>query len=277
MSQTSLGIVSPDAQSVLVPLHSHFNTLASTVNQAITDRFQVKHLRYESTTTRDDDYTEATGIPKTANSTQPNLQDGDMCIVNLDKRQFIWNVDAGVGKWLAIAKRFTFTNTSARDAVLDADLYAGDTCYVEDIKVEYYWDGSAWKDQDLSGAEWSTWTPTVSGWTGATVNYARYKQYGKTIHYQIKITGSTTAPSTFTFTPPLPGNATSTEVDTIGGSGLLRMGSLYQVTNIWTGANILRPGFVVSAAAAVNYFSSTVPVAYASGAIIRISGTYEAA
>lgn len=277
MSQTSLGIVSPDAQSVLVPLHSHFAALASTTDKAITDRFQVKHLRYDTTTLRDEDYTEATGVPATANSTQPNLVDGDMCIVNLNKRQFIWNLDAGVGKWLAVAKRFTFTNTSARDAILGSDLYEGDTCYVEDVNIEYYWDGTAWVDQDLSGAAWATWTPTLSGWTGATTNYARYKQYGKTIHYEIKITGSTTAPSTFTITAPVAGNATVTEQDMIAGVGLLRMTSLYQVTNVWTSATLWRPAFVNSAAAAVGYFSSTVPATYVSGAIIRITGTYEAA
>ena len=277
MAQTPLGIVSPEANSVLVPLHAHFSALASTADRAISDRFQVKHLRYESTTVRDDDYTESTGIPKTANSTQPNLQDGDMCIVNQNKRQFIWNVDAGIGKWLPIAKRFVFTNTAARDLILAADLYEGDTCFVEDLNMEYYWAESAWVDQDMSGSAWSTWTPTIAGWTGATVNYARYKQYGKTVHYEIKITGSTTAPSTFTITPPIAANTTFAEADTLAGTGLLRMGSLYQVTNVWTSSTLWRPATITSAAAAVGYLSSTSPAAYASGAIIRITGTYEAA
>jgi hypothetical protein len=260
-----------------VPLHSHFSVLASSVDSAITNRFQVKQLRYETTTQRDEEYTEATGKPVNSALGKPDLQDGDICIVITNKRQFSWNLDGTTGKWVATAKRFAFDSIAKRDEILGIDLYEGDTCYVADINVEYYWDGSAWVDQDISGAAWVAWTPTIAGWTGATVNYARYKQYGKTIHYEIKVTGSTTAPSTFTITPPVAANTTFAEADALAGVGLLRMGSLYQVTNVWTSSTLWRPATITSAVAAVGYISSTSPATYASGAIIRITGTYEAA
>lgn len=273
MSETAnLKIVAPDSNSVLVPLHSHFAALASTVDDAITNRFQVKQLRYETETQRDADYTASTGKPVITTAGKPDLVDGDMCIVNLNKRQFIWNLNGSTGSWLALGKRFVFASISERDAMPAVDIYEGDTCYVRDVDTDFTWDGAAW-------TEWKSWTPTVAGWTGYTLNYARYRQHGKTVHYEIKITGSTTAPSTFTITPPVTANSTVAEADAIAGTGTLRIGGggLYQATNVWTSSTTWRPAFISSAAAAISYFSSTVPATYATATIIRLTGTYEAA
>lgn len=275
MSETAnLKIVAPDANSVLVPLHSHFAALASTVDDAITSRFQVKQLRYETDAQRTADYN-SSGL----STGKPDLVDGDMCLVNTNKRQFIWNFNGTTGAWQPLAKRFVFASISERDAVPVADIFEGDTCYVTATNVEYYWDGSAWVDRDETGLAWKDWTPTLSGWTGATVNYARYKQYGKTVHYTIKVTGSTTAPSVFTITVPsnMTGNSTVTEQDMIAGMGTLRMGSIYQITNLWTSATVMRPMAITGATGTVGYLSATVPTTYASGAVLRLSGTYEIA
>jgi hypothetical protein len=53
------------------------------------------------------------------------------------------------------------------------------------------------------GAAWLTWTPTFANLSGGTLNYAKYIQIGKTVHYRLKYTlagaGMGTAP---TFTAP---------------------------------------------------------------------------
>ena len=273
MSETAnLKIVAPDSNSVLVPLHSHFATLASSVDDAVTSRFQVKQLRYETDAQRTGDYN-SSGV----STGKPNLVDGDMCLVNDYKRQFIWNFNGTTGAWQPLAKRFVFASISERDAIPVADIFEGDTCYVTDINVEYYWSGSAWVDQDESGAAWKDWTSTLTGWTGATVNYARYKQYGKTVHYQIKITGSSTAPASCTISAPVTGNATTCEADAPAGIGSLRMTSPYVVIPQWLGATTWRPMFTTSTAGLLGNFSSATPATYVTGAILRLSGTYEAA
>jgi hypothetical protein len=272
MAQTEpLGIVSPDADSVLVPLHAHFAALASSADKAITDRFQVKHLKYENVTLRDtDDYDEVTGEPKSETSGKPNLEEGDLSFINTNKRQFMWNKDGDTGKWMPLSKQFIFGSLSERNAVLGEDLYQGDTCYVNDIAQFCYWTGSEWI------GEWKAWTPTVAGWTGSTVNYARYRQDGKNIYYEIKITGGASAPSSMTITPPVPPNTTTAEPDMPAGTGLLRMSNIYVLQNTWITGSFFRPLTQSSAVGQLGQFSSTAPATYATGCILRIAGVYEA-
>jgi hypothetical protein len=147
MSETSnLKIVAPDANSVLVPLHSHFAALADSADQAITNRFQVKHLRYETVALRDEEYDSSTGKAVDETTGKPDLLDGDMCTILLNKRQFVWNVNPSSKGWMAISKRFVFATISERDAMPSADIYEGDTCYVTDSAVDqsYLWDGANW-------------------------------------------------------------------------------------------------------------------------------------
>jgi hypothetical protein len=149
MSETSnLKIVAPDANSVLVPLHSHFAALASSTDQAITDRFQVKHLRYETIALRDEEYNSTTGEPVDETTGKPPLADGDMCTVLANKRQFIWNVNPSTTTWMPVTKQFLFTNKSERDAMLGEDIYEGDTCYVSDLDRSYIYDGAFWVTTD---------------------------------------------------------------------------------------------------------------------------------
>jgi hypothetical protein len=272
MSETSnLKIVAPDANSVLVPLHSHFAALASSTDQAITDRFQVKHLRYETIALRDEEYNSTTGEPVDETTGKPPLVDGDMCTILLNKRQFVWNVNPSSTTWMAMAKQFIFGSISERDAMLGEDLYEGDSCYVSDIDQFCYWTGSEWI------GEWKAWTPTVAGWTGSTVNYARYRQDGKNIYYEIKITGGASAPSAMTITPPVPPNTTTAEPDMPAGTGLLRMSNIYVLQNTWITGSLFRPLTQSSAVGQLGQFSSTAPATYATGCILRISGVYEAA
>lgn len=146
MAQTSnLKLVSPDASSVLIPLHSHFAVLASGVDQAITDRFQYKILAYETVADRNAAYTELTGLPADVNSSKPALVDGDICYIRQNKRYYIWNVNTtGTNAWSQTLKRFTFSSIAERDAYLAEDITEGDTCYVTDVDIDFVWDGSAW-------------------------------------------------------------------------------------------------------------------------------------
>jgi len=146
MAQTAnLKLVSPDASSVLVPLHSHFAVLASGVDKAIIDRFQYKTLVYETENElKTKDYTESTGIPIN-DSSKPALVDGDVGYVRQNKRYYIWNVNTtGTNSWTPVLKRLVFSNIATRDIYLPEDITEGDSCYVTEIDTEFAWDGAAW-------------------------------------------------------------------------------------------------------------------------------------
>ena len=142
---TNLKIVAPDANSVLVPLHSHFAALASSVDKGVTDRLQLKYLRYETVDARDEEYNNATGVAVDATTGKPDLVDGDRCLIVANKREYVWNVNplSGTG-WMLQSKQFTFDSKTVMDAVLPEDLYEGDTAYLRDVDQVYLWDGSAW-------------------------------------------------------------------------------------------------------------------------------------
>lgn len=149
MSETAnLKIVAPDATSVLVPLHSHFAALASSVDKGVTDRFQVKHLRYETITQRDEEYSNTTGLPVDASTGKPALNDGDIAIINANKREYVWNVNISGKGWLLKAKKFVFGSISERNAVPGEDIAEGDSCYVTDIDKQYVYDGATWTTTD---------------------------------------------------------------------------------------------------------------------------------
>ncbi len=144
MAQTAnLKLITPDASSVLIPLHSHFAVLASGVDEAITNRFQYKILSFETTAARDLAYSPTTGLAIDGTN-KPALVDGDVCYIRDQKRYFIWNVNGGTSAWALTLKRFHFATLTDRDAMPSADIAEGDTCYVADIDVNYTWDGTYW-------------------------------------------------------------------------------------------------------------------------------------
>ncbi len=144
MAQTAnLKLVTPDASSVLIPLHSHFAVLASGVDEAITNRFQYKILSFETTAARDLVYSNTTGLVIDSTN-KPALVDGDVCYVRDLKRYFIWNNNGGTSAWILTLKRFNFPTLTDRDAMPAVDIAEGDTCYVADIDVNYTWDGTYW-------------------------------------------------------------------------------------------------------------------------------------
>jgi hypothetical protein len=183
MAQTSnLKLISPDASSVLIPLHSHFAVLASGVDQAITDRFQYKILAYETVADRDAVYTESTGLPVDVNSSKPALVDGDICYIRQNKRYYIWNVNTtGTNSWIQTLKRFTFSSIANRDAHLAEDTTEGDTCYVTDVDIDFVWDGSAWLYLATTAAPRSV--PATTWYQPAVFGTAQGAQTSGRIYY----------------------------------------------------------------------------------------------
>lgn len=127
---------------------------------------------------------------------------------------------------------------------------------------------------------WQPWTPSVSG--GFTVgngswSNALYCQIGKTVHYMAIFTyGSTSSASTMNVT--LPVNAR------ISGSQMMNAytnagGTAYALTNRMNATNNTQ---IYAQSASGNYvalanLSTIIPGTFATGNIIAISGTYEAA
>ncbi|MFB7285429.1 hypothetical protein [Actinacidiphila glaucinigra] len=134
-------------------------------------------------------------------------------------------------------------------------------------------------------AAWTTYTPT---WTGATTNpvvnngtlIGLFMKIGRTCHYQINLTaGSTTTFGAGTLAFDLPATAASR------GATYLGHGHLLQGSTRWGGQYIISPGasaaspsFPTSGSPSTHaLWTPTVPVTYASGGQMRITGTYETA
>jgi hypothetical protein len=141
-----------------------------------------------------------------------------------------------------------------------------------------YYDGSAWVPALPIGA-WQSWAPTLGGgWlNGNGVWDAKYVQIGKTVHIRGSFTlgSSTTKGSGVTFTLPVaPGGiaiGTMTSNRCAGTSGQLmwnlietNVGVMYAVNT--AGTYMVRAGI-----------TATVPATWATGDILTIGMTYEAA
>lgn len=130
-----------------------------------------------------------------------------------------------------------------------------------------------------------TWTPTFTNLAGGTLNSARYVQIGKTVFFRIQYTlAGTNVSGSVSFTPPVPLSSvysTTTSSDEIGlasfrdtSAALVTKGGVFVTSTtsltigIWgvSGSNITR---ILTSASA--------PFTWASGDIIFVSGTYEAA
>ena len=282
MAETAnLKLVTPDASSVLIPLHSHFAVLAGTVDQAITDRFQYKILSYDTIADRDAVYVESTGLGVDPAQNKPALVDGDLCYIRSNKRYYIWNVNTtGTNGWIQLVKRFVFTSLANRDAVLAEDIANGDSCYVSDIGVDYVWNNGAW-----DGGSWKSWTPTITGTltlgTGGTAVYY-YSKQGKTVHVRAKITfGTSPAMTSATFS--LPVNAHSNYTASNDGGGYLsasKGGNLYAgVVRISNGNTLIPSAYTTGGQGAIATITGTAfnGTGWASGDYISFSATYEAA
>lgn len=139
-----------------------------------------------------------------------------------------------------------------------------------------------------AGASWSyqSWTPTWANFTtgNGTLNYAKYIQIGKTIHFRLKFTlGSTSSMSTGpTFSLPVAINGDlTTTTDLIQASvGLVDTGTAFfsgvlrWATSSTVGLYALNAAGTYAGTAQV---SSTVPHTWANTDVIEVSGTYDIA
>lgn len=129
---------------------------------------------------------------------------------------------------------------------------------------------------------WQTWTPTFANLSGGTLNYSKYIQIGKTVHFRLKYTlagaGMGTSP---TFTLPVAANSeTATVADPVlsqvtlrdAGSSTSYLGIARPTSStIWLLANIEATNNTAGT------ITSTVPFTWATTDVVVVSGTYEAA
>lgn len=118
---------------------------------------------------------------------------------------------------------------------------------------------------NLSGAAWSTWTPTISASTGtittSSTNNARYMQVGKMVTFQMEITITTNGTGATTLRTTIPVTARTATNHSFQGirSGLIGITGITQSTTVidWVDVTGVYPG--------------------ADGRHFYLNGTYEAA
>lgn len=193
-------------------------------------------------------------------------------------------VKAITAGWSDGSTRFlpVVSGTAANRAALTG-MQAGLLAYETDTNKFYVYDGTAWVLTTENGA-WDTWVPTTAGitaGTGATTGHA-YMQMGKTVHFRFRITFGTTpaftAPVTFTLPVAPLANSQPFAVGDYNGTG-----GPWQLQARFSTGSTMALYYSRSAAAlsgpdtlAVVTTGAT-PVQPASGNILVVQGTYEAA
>lgn len=133
------------------------------------------------------------------------------------------------------------------------------------------------------GGAWTTWTPVVtqSGTVTLSNTRSRYARYGRTIHFSIDIqmTGSGTGNNAISVTLPVTAAAANSVT---GGSGYLYDVSIPAYYPCLVGPSTTTAINLIDSATASNtpalgLTGSSFSAALASGDVIRVSGTYEAA
>ena len=132
---------------------------------------------------------------------------------------------------------------------------------------------------------WGDWTPTLTNLSGGTLDYAKYTQIGKIVHWRFKYTlGGAGVSGDVSFTPPVSFNTDYSQsgVEQVGFGSLRDAGTaVYFAHCFWVTDGKIN--IKVSNSASTSYLtittslSSTVPFTWASGDQIIVSGTYEAA
>lgn len=179
--------------------------------------------------------------------------------------------------------RFAAAFYSPSTVAPTAPLTPGSLWYQTDTAALFMYSGTAWNQVVNNGTAWTTWTPTVVGvtaGTGATTQYV-YKQTGKTVSFRFQITFGTTpsftAPVTFTL-PVTP--ATSSVPVAVGyynGTGGPWPISAYYISSVMA-LYYNKPTATLNTNVGQGAVTTgATPVAPASGNILVITGTYEAA
>ena len=130
-----------------------------------------------------------------------------------------------------------------------------------------------------SGWAWSSWTPTLTNLSGGTLNYAKYIQVGKTVHWRLKYTlagaGVTGLPR---ITLPVTAHSDYVSFDHFDMTGQFQdaTGFIWQAFGYLASTSAFDVGYLNTS---LNFAvtSSTAPFTWAVSDSIKLSGTYEAA
>jgi hypothetical protein len=130
---------------------------------------------------------------------------------------------------------------------------------------------------------WATWAPTLTNISGGTLNYAKYFQIGKTVHFRLKYTLAGAGVSgLITFTPPVTMSADYAATDTLNATTMFYdvsvttpyQGNAFTATTTSITLKCLHTDGTRGNNEAT---SSTNPFTFASGDIVYCSGILEAA
>ncbi len=178
-----------------------------------------------------------------------------------------------------------FATTVTRDAAFggaNKALAEGQMAYIEATDLLQYYSGSAWVD--VVGGAWTSFTPTLSGWTIGNGSFtAAYSKIGRLVNVRGNFLGgsTTTAASFFDMTPPVAANGFYNTFKQPGISANYydtSAGTNYTLQGLWISTTI-RIGALNTAStyATPSNMSGTIPVTYGTGDFISFSYSYEAA
>lgn len=125
---------------------------------------------------------------------------------------------------------------------------------------------------------WQSWTPTLTNLSGGTINYAKYIQIGKTVHFRFKYTLAGAGVSGLPrMTLPVTANADYAAVDTYHFTGQFQdaTGFIWVILSYMASTTAIDLGYLNTSANLAST-SSTTPFTWAVSDTIKISGTYEA-
>jgi len=203
------------------------------------------------------------------------------------------------GTLATLAGTETLTNKTIPSAVLDQAAISRPTLTIDTI-AEYTAgagitvDGLLIKDGLLpagniqplnlvagTGATWpwQSWVPT---WTNLTVGngtvVARYRQTGKTVDYMLTLTFGGTTSITGNVSVSIPVTSTTYgSFHTVAGGSANDSGTIvYPINHLLTSTTV-GAVFALNASAVYGFVTSTVPFTWATGDILMLSGSYEAA
>lgn len=127
---------------------------------------------------------------------------------------------------------------------------------------------------------WQTWTPTWTNVTGTTT-YARYSQIGKVVNFSLRLV-VTAVSGIIYFTLPVNANSNMQLGDVLHSTTLLidTGTNVYLGYCTWNGIDTIKITPIWASDPYARFSgntSATVPFTWASGDVISVSGTYEAA
>lgn len=171
-----------------------------------------------------------------------------------------------------------FASSAARASAITSPV-EGMVAYLEDTNTYTFYNGSAWNDL-LWGDPWVAYTPTLTNITlgsGGTSSFF-YQRVGKMVNVRGRITLGTSGALTGVATFTLPVNAVTADQFWQSGTILNDSGTFYAgVVRVGTSsATVLATNAAGTYTTAVNT-SATIPFTWASGDIINVGFSYEAA